>query len=173
MKNIDYLDPADYTIASADYTTRSADPTIASAWASSPLGDPRADDGYLSCPSDFPSHPIAPAAKRWQLGKNAVVAAAVVAAIGAAAAAVGLAMVTTTGSNQPKPAVVAPGAAAVPATPPAAPVPPPATVAPASPPMVTPPDNGQPASGSGSASGDVGSTSGGNATLQDRIARGR
>ena len=171
MSSIDHLDPMTSTMRSRNATfaptnhmTPPADPTIASAWSSSALGDPATDDGYLADYAEFPPDPISPAAKRWPLGKNAVVAAAVVAAIGAAAVSVGLAIVTTSGSDHPKPATVVPGAAIVPAPPPASVVPPPAAVAPASPPVLTPPDNGQPASGSGSPSGDVGSSSGGNAT---------
>jgi hypothetical protein len=167
MSSIDHLDPMTSTMRSRNATfaptnhmTPPADPTIASAWSSSALGDPATDDGYLADHAEFPPDPISPAAKRWPLGKNAVVAAAVVAAIGAAAVSVGLAIVTTSGSDQTKPATVVPGAAIAPAPPPASVVTPPAAVAP----VLTPPDNGQPASGSGSPSGDVGSSSGGNAT---------
>jgi hypothetical protein len=167
MSSIDHLDPMistmrshNATFAQTNHMTPPADPTIASAWSSSALGDPATDDGYIADRAEFPPDPISPAAKRWPLGRNAVVAAAVIAAIGAAAVSVGLAIVTTSGSDQPKPATVVPGAAVVPA-PPASVVPPPAAVAPASPPVLTPPDSGQPASGSGSPSGNVGS---GNAT---------
>src|ERR1700737_3947701 len=113
---------ADHTIASADYkrsaddTIASPDYTIASAGASSPLGDPAAQDGsppdsrgpapygvtgaagqsrfggppaedrYLSERSGLAPDPITPAAKRWFVPKSAVVAAVVIRAVGAGSA---------------------------------------------------------------------------------------
>ncbi len=129
MSSIDHLDPMTSTMRSRNATfaptnhmTPPADSTVASAWSSSALGDPATDDeyfadddGYIADRAELPPDPISPAARRWPLGKNAVVAAAVVAAIGAAAVSVGLAIVTTSGSDQPKPANVVPGAAIVPA----------------------------------------------------------
>ena len=156
MSNIHQLDTMTFTMRSANaniaptnHMTPPADSTIASAWSSSALGDPATDDEDIADLAELPPDPISPAARRWPLGKNAVVAAAVVAAIGAAAVSVGLAIVTTSGSDQPKPANVVPGAAIVPA--PSAPVVAPAVpVAPGAPPVVGQPDSGQPASGAAS-----------------------
>ncbi|MGB9248267.1 MAG: hypothetical protein WCC28_00550 [Mycobacterium sp.] len=171
MSNIHQLDTMTFTMRSANaniaptnHMTPPADSTIASAWSSSALGDPATDDEDIADLAELPPDPISPAARRWPLGKNAVVAAAVVAAIGAAAVSVGLAIVTTSGSDQPKPANVVPGAAIVPA--PSAPVVAPAVpVAPGAPPVVGQPDSGQPASGAASSPSDAGYSNAGGAPV--------
>jgi hypothetical protein len=92
MNNIHDLESADYTIASA--------------WASSPLGDPAAKDDYLS--DEFPPDLSAPAAKQWSVRKSFVVAAVLLGAVGGVAA-LGLAIIDATHSSQPKPVSVVPG----------------------------------------------------------------
>ena len=94
MSNIHHLNTMTFTrpsananIAPTNYMTPPADSTVASAWSSSALGDPATDDGYIADRADLPPDPISPAARRWPVGKNAVVAAAVVAALGAGTAA--------------------------------------------------------------------------------------
>jgi hypothetical protein len=111
MNNIHDLESADYTIASA--------------WASSPLGDPAAKDDYLS--DEFPPDLSAPAAKQWSVRKSFVVAAVLLGAVGGVAA-LGLAIIDATHSSQPKPVSVVPGRGATitpqaPAGPPGSPPP--------------------------------------------------
>jgi hypothetical protein len=170
MSNIHHLGTMTFTrpsananIAPTNHMTPPADRTVASAWSSSALGDPATDDGYIADRAEFPSDPISPAAKRWPVGKNAVVAAAVVAALGAGTAALTFAIVGHTGSPEPKPAVVVPGSAVVPGAPSAPVAAPAAPVAPGAPPVVGLPDSGQPASGAASSPGGAGYSNAGGA----------
>jgi len=131
-----------YDLQSATSVLPSDDLTVASAWASSPLGDPAIEDGFLSASPDSDYDPPArPSSTLRSAGRNAVLAAAVVGAIGAVAG-VGLLAIGGIGSSQLKPAVVIPNSSvgSVAPQPPAAP---PSTVAPAPAPVVSPSDPGQ------------------------------
>jgi hypothetical protein len=163
MSNIQHLDPLSFTmqsvnpnIAPTSRITPPSDPTVASAWSSSPLGDPATGDEYIGDRAELPLDPITPAAKRLPLGKNAVVIAAVLASFGAGAAALTFAVAGHFGSPEPKPAVVVPDSAVVPGAPSGPAAAPAAPVAPAAPPAVSQPENGQPAfspGGEGSSNG--------------------
>jgi len=134
------------TTSTPDPTTEaiaSAHPTTASAWVSSPLGDPAA--GVRQ-----PFDPGLPAPRIQQATKAPVATGAVVAAflvaIGAGAA-LGMAILVYTSPGQPNPTVVVPGSGAGRITPG-----PPAAVPPAA---GTPPDSG-PASVPDSGPADAG-----------------
>jgi hypothetical protein len=143
------------------YAPRADELTIASAWSSSPLGDPGDeagypdDAGYSPYRYDFPPDPITPPAKLKSISKGALVGG-LVGTIGVGAA---LGMALFGNWTQPRPVSVVPGSTGVPAAVPAAgtpapvinppdngPAPAPLVTAPANgpapAPMVTPPDNG-------------------------------
>jgi hypothetical protein len=87
---------------STTFVLPSDDLTVASAWASSPLGDPAIEDGFLSASTDSDYDlPARPTATLRSTGRNAVLAAAVVGAIGAVAG-LGLLVIGGNGSSQPK-----------------------------------------------------------------------
>lgn len=139
MSTIHDLEPTSYAVPSDDLT-------VAEAWASSPLGDPSVERGYLSEPAGLAYEQPAPTTARPRSkarnGGNAIVAAALVGAIGAFAA-LGFVLVSGNDSSQPKPVVVAPGAHVGTSTPQAPDSATPPSVAPAPTSAVTPPDNGQ------------------------------
>ncbi|OJZ74805.1 hypothetical protein BRW65_06130 [Mycobacterium paraffinicum] len=125
----------DLTVAATPHE----DLTVAEAWASSPLGDPRVEDGSLSEPAKFEVCPAATVTARPRSrGTNALAAGAVVAALGAVAG-LGLLLIDGSGPKEHKPVVV-PNSSVGSVTPqaPSAVAPPP--VAPAAP--TTPPDAG-------------------------------
>jgi hypothetical protein len=139
VSTIHDLEPTSYAVPSDDLT-------VAEAWASSPLGDPSAEHGYLSEPADFAYEPPAPTTVRprstTRKAGNAIVAAAVVGAIGAFAA-LGFVLFNGNDSSQPKPVVVVPGAHVGTSTPQAPDSATPPSVAPAPTSAVTSPDTGQ------------------------------
>ncbi len=116
---------------------RGEDPTSAYGWASSPLGDPTDPHGDRPSGHEFPSDPIAPAARAKSIDK-VMVAAGLIGVIGAGTA-LGIALFSS--SPQPQAVAVAPGSTAAPAAASTfatlAPVP--AAVAA---PVAPPPDNG-------------------------------
>jgi hypothetical protein len=122
------------TYAPTSYAPRGDDVTVASAWSSSPLGDPASDAGYadeagyLADGYDFPPDPITPARKPKFVSKG-VLAGGLIATVGLSAA---LGMALFGNWSQPRPASVTSGATAAPVAAPA-----PAVAAP----VQTPPDN--------------------------------
>jgi hypothetical protein len=126
------LDATSY--APTGHAPRREECTVASAWSSSPLGDPAGGAaysdaaGFVDDRDDFATDLIAPARKPWFISKG-VLAGSLIAAVGLSA---GLGITRFGHSNQPQPVSVTSGATAAPVAAPAA------IPAPAPP----PPDNG-------------------------------
>jgi hypothetical protein len=123
------------------YSPRADDVTAASAWSSSPLGDPADRAEYhpyrYNFPPDFPPDPGAAAGGLKSISKATLVAG-LVGTIGIGAA-LGMAVFVYTNSTQARPLTVVPGSTGVPAAIPAAGAPNIGSI-PAQ--AVTPPDNG-------------------------------
>src|ERR1700736_376398 len=119
------------------FSPRADDVTTASAWSSSPLGDPADEAEYHPYRYNFPPDPITPAAGPKSISK-ATLAAGLVGTIGVGAA-LGMAIFVYTDSSQVRPMTVVPGSTGVPAAFPGAGAP---DIGSAPAQAVTPPDNG-------------------------------
>jgi hypothetical protein len=125
--------------APTSHAPRGDESTVASAWSSSPLGDPSGGAAYSDAPGlvddhyDLATDLIAPARKPWFISKG-VLAGALIAAVGLSA---GLGITLLSHSNQaPRPVAATAGATAAPVAAPfasLAPAPAPAPPAPAAP----------------------------------------
>jgi hypothetical protein len=110
------------TYAPTSYAPRGDDFTVASAWSSSPLGDPADEAGYADETGyrvdryDFSPDAVTPAPKAKFVSKG-VLAAGLIATIGVSAA---LGMALFGNWNQPRPVSAAPGPTAAPVAVPAA-----------------------------------------------------
>ncbi len=122
------------TYAPTSHAPRGEECTVASAWSSSPLGDPAGDAAYSDAAGfvddgyDFAPDPTT-SARKPRFNSKGVLAGSLIAAVGLSAA---LGMTLFGNSNQPRPVSVASGVTAAPVAAPAA--------APA--PAPTPPNNG-------------------------------
>jgi hypothetical protein len=133
VNNPDKFDPTAATLASSDFT-------VASAWSSSPLGDPDADTVDPAVHHYYPGDPITPATPRKWLSSGPV-AMGLVGALSAGAV-LGLFNFGYNKPSQPPPVAVTPGVIAQPAAPASPAALPPVTNAPASTPVNTAPDIG-------------------------------
>ena len=95
------------------FSPRADDVTAASAWSSSPLGDPADGAEYHPYRYNFPPDPITSAARPKSISK-ATLAAGLVGTIGVGAA-LGMAIFVYTDSSQVRPLTVVPGSTGVPA----------------------------------------------------------
>src|SRR6267378_4372371 len=95
------------------FSPRADDVTTASAWSSSPLGDPADEAEYHPHRYNFPPDPITPAAGPKSISK-ATLAAGLVGTIGVGAA-LAMAIFVYTDSSQVRPMTVVPGSNGVPA----------------------------------------------------------
>jgi hypothetical protein len=124
------------------FSPRADDVTTASAWSSSPLGDPADEAEYHPHRYNFPPDPITPAAGP----KSITLAAGLVGTIGVGAA-LAMAIFVYTDSSQVRPMTVVPGSTGVPAAFPPGGAP---DIGSAPAQAVTPADNGPPPADPGS-----------------------
>ncbi|MDT5010564.1 MAG: hypothetical protein QOH57_2181, partial [Mycobacterium sp.] len=130
---------ADFTVQSAETTSQPVEPTAASAWSSSPLGNPGGYEGLQGPPPDYYSvHPATSATAMTSVGKGPM-AATLIGALSAGAA-LGVVVFAYVSLDEPHSVAVAPGAVASKTTPAKIPAFAPAANTPA--PPAAAPDNG-------------------------------